>query len=142
MLFVHTFAGLDWGRYCVSVQGLVDNTSGQCLMGAAGAHLVAPELLLTFQARVQASGASSPLHFRRATVDILDPLVTTNNLGISMSELVLEHLDEMLQSIKGYDWQGRDSAQFLRDKGQAWVAGLALGSSEEIFPTLQQAAQR
>jgi len=136
LLFAHTFVGMDWRRFCVSVQGLVESETGHCLTSATGAALIPPSLLLDVQAQVRANRTWSPASFRHATVNVIDPLVNTNNLGISISSLALQRLEAILLAVKVFDWQGSQSPQYLKETWQEWQATMAVSGSMEAFPPL------
>lgn len=136
LLFAHTFAEMDWRRFCVSVQGLVESETGHCLTAATGAALIPTSLLLDVQAQVRANRTWSPATFRHATVNVIDPLVDTNNLGISISSLGLQRLEGILLALTDFDWQGSHSPQYLKEKWQVWQATVAVRGSMEAFPPL------
>lgn len=131
ILFAHTYQGFSWNRYGVSVGGLVECATGQ--LAAAPEHVLIPHSLLhDCQMQIMMSPPPGcPYSFRHTRMNIIDPLLPSNNLGISCSAEALAGFEGMLVAIKELPW-GNGALELLQQKWEAWGVergGVAAGGS-------------
>ena len=131
ILFAHTYQGFSWHWYGVSVGGLVDTRTGQ--LAAAPEHVLIPHNLLhDCQLQIMMSPPPGcPYTFRHAMMNIIDPLLPSNNLGISCSAEALAGFEDMLVAIKSLPW-GDDALGIVKGKSEAWGAAPAQAAGSVI----------
>jgi len=120
MYFAVAYVNFDWENHFVSLQGPIDRGTSQ-FVHPVFPSLVPNELVHEYQMRIQSAGMPGPTCFKASTMNVIDPLCPSNNVGISVSPLSLSRFHIMLTSIHAYDWSSSAAAKELVTKQHIWA---------------------